>query len=89
MIPAKQEEEPAAGRVSNIPFRAKRANTAFACNMGFVHRGGKAIWISEASESFAPGPLMGMRIERRQRLKWPPSESGNIRTWVVRIHGCS
>jgi hypothetical protein len=23
MIPAKQEEEPAAGRVSNIPFRAK------------------------------------------------------------------
>jgi hypothetical protein len=28
-------------------------------NMGFVHRGGKAIWISEASESFAPGPLMG------------------------------
>ena len=28
MIPAKQEEEPAAGRVSKIPFWAKRANTA-------------------------------------------------------------
>jgi hypothetical protein len=26
--------------------------------MGLVHRGGEAIWIREASESFAPGPLM-------------------------------
>ena len=34
------------------------AEARFARNMGLVHRGGEAIWIREASESFAPSPLM-------------------------------